>query len=474
MLSKATFLSLLFLHISILNAQTPVSIGETYEISSTILGEDRQLMVALPTDYEERMEEAFPVLYLLDAETNFHHTTACVAFLARNRRIPQMIVVGLVNSEGNRTRDLTPSTEDANPRPGAGGADNTFRFMQEELFPWVENRFRTLEYRTLVGHSFGGLFAIHGFIHHTSLFNSYLAISPSLWWDSQKMIKSQIEPFLTSNSDLRGHLYMTMADEGGQMAGGGWKLAAMLEENAGPNFLWDYEIMEEENHGTIPYRSTRQGLEFIFAQWNWDAKRRALRANGISAIDGYEDEVQLLYGFDTPWDRQDMMTAAQRPFDRGETQKAMGIYQLVTDKFPDFALAWQMLGECQTMAGNEGEAVASLRKALVIEPDNLAATVALRKLQLGDEALQVRERVARQYVGQYELDIGMTIDVMAEDGKLRFNTAETEVEDLFPLEEEHSFYLTSRQAKFVFILESGSAQTVRIETPEESMIGTKN
>ncbi|MEL6803136.1 MAG: alpha/beta hydrolase-fold protein [Bacteroidota bacterium] len=454
-------------------AQEPIQIGQSYTLTSAVLEEDRQLMVALPDSYEEQGERDYPVLYLLDAETNFHHTSACVDFLARNRRIPEMIIVGLVNSEGNRTRDLTPSTEGPNPRPTAGGADNTYLFMEEELFPWVDDQFRTLDYKTLIGHSFGGLFVIHGLIHHDDLFDSYVAISPSLWWDNQAMVKTEAEEFLTGADYLSGHLYMTMADEGGQMAGGGWKLAALLEENAGPNFLWDYQVMEEENHGTIPYRSTRQGLEFIFAQWNWDAKRRALRADGVSAVANYEEEVELLYGFPAPWDRQDMMTAGQRPFDRGETVKALQIYQLVTEKFPDFAMAWQMLAECQAMNGEDTAAKTSLARALELEPDNLAATVALRKLETGEDALQIPVAEARQYIGSYELNIGMTIEISETDGKLEFTTAETEIEDLFPLGD-HTFYLTSRQAKIIFDMENGTARGVRIETPEDQMTGTKN
>ncbi|MEM6395702.1 MAG: alpha/beta hydrolase-fold protein [Bacteroidota bacterium] len=469
---KITFYIILLSLAFTLRAQAPITIGQTHEIESSVLGETRQIMVALPDDYSENTDDQYPVLYLLDAETNFHHTTACVQFLARNRRIPKMIVVGLVNSEGNRTRDLTPMSTAVDRRPGSGGADQTYRFMEEELFAWVADRFRTEEYRLLIGHSFGGLFVIHGLINHPELFNSYLAISPSLWWDNQELVKNQAETFLKNNAELTGHLYMTMGDEGGQMAGGGWKLSALLEESAGPNFLWHYEVMEEENHGTVPYRSTRQGLEFIFDQWNWDSKRRALRAEGISAIKYYDEEVELLYGLSAPWDKGDMMQAAQGPFDRGKTEQALQVYQLTTEKFPNFSAAWQMLGECQLIMDLQSEAAQSLKKALQIDPDNVAVNIALKKLQLGEEALYVSSKNAASYVGSYDMDAGMVIEVLTNDNKLQVKTAQTEIEDLFPLGE-HTFFLSTRQAKIIFELEDDVAQNMKVETPDGTMLGMK-
>lgn len=135
-------------------------------------------MVYLPNNYESS-EAAYPVLYLLDARTRFHHTTGSVASLARIVHIPEMIVVAVVNTQ--RTRDLTPpwkSEEKPEDRASvieAGGdADNFLRFLGEELVPHVDSSYRTNSFRILVGHSFGGLFAVHAFVSEPDLFDAFL------------------------------------------------------------------------------------------------------------------------------------------------------------------------------------------------------------------------------------------------------------------------------------------------------------
>ncbi|MFK7922629.1 MAG: alpha/beta hydrolase [Bacteroidia bacterium] len=241
-------------------------IGSRFSLQSEILDEARPYIISLPEGYEEG-EKSYPVMYLLDAEGNFHHTTASVIFLARGKRIPEMIVVGIPNTD-HRTRDLTP--EGANTKadfPTSGGADNMLAFIEKELMPAINEKYRTTDYKMLVGHSFGGLFAIHTMLNHPGIFDTYLAISPSLWWDQQNLVKAQAEAFFDKKQDLVGDLYMTIGNEGGDMLGGAQKLSALLEERGPKDFHWKFKHMPEETHGSIPFLSTYEGLLFIFEEW---------------------------------------------------------------------------------------------------------------------------------------------------------------------------------------------------------------
>ncbi|MEM9931088.1 MAG: alpha/beta hydrolase-fold protein, partial [Bacteroidota bacterium] len=244
-------------------ATEAIEIGHSYSIHSAILDEDRPLHVYLPRGYR-KAKKNYPVIYLLDGGSNFHHTTASADFLARRGRIPEMIVIGLPNT-GQRTRDLTPPTATGKEDfPTAGGADNMLRFITDEVMPHMKANYRVSDYKLLIGHSFGGLFATHTLLHHPGIFNSYIAISPSLWWDEQDLVLNQSTAFFAEQDDLKGHFYMTMGSEDGTMVGGAWKLAALLEEKGPDGLHWDFNRMEEETHGTIPFRSTYKGLEYIF------------------------------------------------------------------------------------------------------------------------------------------------------------------------------------------------------------------
>ena len=149
------------------------------------MNERRPLFISKPAGYEQGTER-YPVLYLLDGETHFHHATGIARFLAESGRIPALLVVGVAST--NRNRDLTPPSQAGNDlrfSPGGGGADAFLRFLSEELIPYVEANYRTRSYRILVGHSFGGLFAVYALTTRPRVFNAYIAISPSLHWNNQ-------------------------------------------------------------------------------------------------------------------------------------------------------------------------------------------------------------------------------------------------------------------------------------------------
>ena len=112
-----------------------IVIGYRHQVYSEVLGENRPILVHTPAGYDES-RTGYPVMYLLDGQGHFHHTSGIVEFLAANNRMPEMIVVAIPNT-ADRTHDLTPPTQSdtANQMPTAGGADNFVRFLRDELQP---------------------------------------------------------------------------------------------------------------------------------------------------------------------------------------------------------------------------------------------------------------------------------------------------------------------------------------------------
>ena len=102
------------------NDSKPFVIGETITLKSDILNEDRQILISKPAGYDQSSMK-YPVMYLLDGNAHFHHTTGIIQFLWSIGNMPQMIVVAIPNIQ--RTRDLTPATSDTSSRlQNAGGA----------------------------------------------------------------------------------------------------------------------------------------------------------------------------------------------------------------------------------------------------------------------------------------------------------------------------------------------------------------
>ncbi len=179
-----------------------IVIGETVTIKSDILGENRLLMIYLPSGYEGT-KKRYPVLYLLDGNTHFLHATAIVNFLSLCRHIPQMIVVAIPNTK--RTRDFTPTKD--KERTDSGGAGKFIKFLKKELFPFIEKEYRTVPYRVLFGHSLTGMFTIYTLFTNPAMFRAYIAVSPALGYDNGYML-SLIEK-KKENSDLSDKILVT-------------------------------------------------------------------------------------------------------------------------------------------------------------------------------------------------------------------------------------------------------------------------
>src|SRR4030095_3547443 len=165
-------------------SQAPAGTGTKLVVKSAVLGEDRTILVRTPPGYDTN-KQPYAVMYMTDGDAHIGHTGSTIEFLARNGRMPELIVVGITNTD--RTRDLTPthvtttaaSLGNTPQFPTSGGADKFLKFIETELIPEIDKRYRVRPYRILAGHSFGGLFAVHAMLSRPALFNSYIRALPT-------------------------------------------------------------------------------------------------------------------------------------------------------------------------------------------------------------------------------------------------------------------------------------------------------
>ncbi|MEM6347554.1 MAG: alpha/beta hydrolase-fold protein [Bacteroidota bacterium] len=450
-------------------------IGNKFKLQSEILQQERPYLIYLPDSYQES-EKAYPVMYLLDGLGNFQHTSASVAFLARSKRIPEMIIVGIPNTD-DRTRDLTPEAESMKGQfPTSGGADNMIAFIEKELMPTVEAEYRTNDYKLLVGHSFGGLFAIHTLIHHPGIFDSYLAISPSLWWDGQELATSQSKSFFESQDELVGHLYMTMGNEGGDMLGGAWKLAALFEEANMRDFHWEFKLMPEETHGSVPFLSTYEGLQFIFKEWQTHEMSEKVLTQGVKALEEYESRIAKLYGMKANWLEPQLLGMGQQMIVEGQAQLALPIFEKATELFPESSNTWFRYGEVLANLDQNTKAIEALKKSRSLAEDNFQSIALLQKLgeDVSDLLPQVvlSKKQLKAYAGEYKIEVGPTLSVSTEGGKLYAEADILPKEEIIPLGED-VFYVISRDSRISFKMVDEIAEEVLISTPDGSFMGKR-
>jgi predicted alpha/beta superfamily hydrolase len=286
MIKYALFV-VIFMSLGIIHAQEPIVSGEIIELKSSVLNEERSIQIQLPANYnnEDFAKGYYPVIYVLDGDFNFAYIAALERFNTKHlyRSQPEMIVVGIKNTD--RTRDFTPTNDVVNRRgipafKTSGGADNFMKFIQEELQPFIDANYRTNGYNILLGHSFGGLFAMYVMLKNQKLFQSYIAIDPSLWWDDKFVYKMAKEKWATKNfkgiSLFVGLAYENPKDSTPKFEHSNTiRLFCEKVLNAYPqNKLrgrWKY--YPDYDHGNIPIAASLDGLKYLFNGMQLEVKQ---------------------------------------------------------------------------------------------------------------------------------------------------------------------------------------------------------
>ena len=359
-----------------------IVIGKIKLIQSKVLNEERALFIHVPPGYDQSQEK-LPVLYVLDGEANFFFSTAIVNFLSRSQAISRMIVVGIPNTD--RMRDFTPSKVEETRT--SGGADNFLKFLQDELFPYVEKEYRTQPFKILCGHSLCGMFSIYTLVTKPELFNAYIAISPYLMWDDELVIK-RAESGLDKRLTINKFLYITVGNEPNYTNSlekltnrlkslDSEKIAVNLSKDENlqalplPRFTspleWKFIEMINESHGSIPFKSVYNGLEFLYSDWRLPDD---IAGKGIDEIKNHYSNLSRKFGYtiDIPEpfiNRQGYLLMGQ-----GEIKQAIELFEYNVKMFPNSNNVYDSMGEGYESNGQFKLALKYYKKAVEMGEKN--------------------------------------------------------------------------------------------------------
>ena len=366
-------LAVLLLISSAALAQPAVGTVKRLSLKSTVLGEERVILVRTPVGYETN-EEKYPVLYMTDGDAHMGHTASTIEFLTRNGRISDLIVVGVTNTD--RTRDLTPAkSTDKNPAgelrfPTAGGADNFLKFFETELIPEIEKQYRVQPYRIFSGHSFGGLFAIHALITKPGLFNSYVAVSPSLQWENFEALK-RAETFLKNQKELKTTLYVSLGNEPGPIGQSFDKFKEALSKTNIKGFEWQAERMDDEDHGSVVLRSHYVGLRKVYE--NWQAPRDLSSGavlGGLKGADAHYKKLSEKFGYAIPVPEPLINQMGYQLLFEGKPEEAIAVFKANVERYPQSANVYDSLAEAYEQGGRIELATPLYDKARTLGEEN--------------------------------------------------------------------------------------------------------
>jgi len=245
------------------------SINESkFSIKSSILDEERRCLISLPETYKDasKVEKTYPIIILLDGYAHFKIASGIVHFMSsdrnRNRLMPERIIVAIENVD--RERDFTV-TKIKTKRPNTmGGGQKFLDFIEKELVPYIDKNYRTEPTRTLIGHSLGGLLTLNSYMDKNSIFNAYMAIDPSIWWN-EEMMKNKVDSM--SSESLNKRLYIATANQGEASYERNKKrhdaLYTLIRDKSDASLNVEIEYFEKENHRSVPLIALYEGLKYL-------------------------------------------------------------------------------------------------------------------------------------------------------------------------------------------------------------------
>jgi uncharacterized protein len=249
-----------------------------HQFDSQITFGHYNVYVALPRGYDSSGED-YPVVLLQDGDYSFPLAQSMVLHMSDRDGLPPVIVVGIAYQGGiedlpvyrlNRTRDFTPTnSSDGGYGPEyqhvSGGADKYALFIKEELRPFLEQNYRTkrLDW-TYVGHSYGGLFGSYMLLNDPQMFQRYLLVSPSLWYDGEIMLREAVKKAPALRQTYVSVFLAVGSDENPRMEANLKTFAAVLRDSAEGGVTVDTKVFEDENHDTVFPAALARGLRVLF------------------------------------------------------------------------------------------------------------------------------------------------------------------------------------------------------------------
>ncbi len=429
---KKNFLLILVLVFALKsNAQTDnkIVIGKVDSVYSTILKEKRKVWVYVPNmDGVQNTGQRFPVLYLLDGEGHFHSVVGLIQQLSQvngNTIVPEMIVVGIPNTD--RTRDLTPTRiisdppmMDTNSSKSTGGNENFAAFLEKELIPHIDSAFPTQPYRLLIGHSFGGLAVMNILTNHTKLFNAYIAIDPSMWYDKEQFLKTT-QKKLASQKFNGTSLFVGIANT---LAEGMtleklkkdttvetrhirsiFAMDKFIKANSQHGLKYASKYYGDDDHGSVPLISEYDGLRFIFSWYRLKLSPSDFMNADTAIVQKYRRHYQTVskeFGYKVSPQEMQINGLGYFILSQKHYEKAAALFRMNIENYPQSGNTYDSYADALLAMKDTVAAITNYKKALSMTKSE-ETKQKLDKL-LGNPTFTLSAKELEKYVGAYEFD----------------------------------------------------------------------
>lgn len=383
---------LLLLNSTIANSQVTdnkLTAAEVITIHSNILNEDRKLYIYRPAENGIYAPVAYPVIYLLDGDVQTKMVAGEVSYLSESYPvIPKMIVVGIGNS--NRTRDLTPShsllgfdgKEDTSVNAfgkNSGGGEKFLQFIQQEVMPYIEESYHPAPYKIFSGHSLGGLLMFYSLLAHPDMFNAYISISPSLFWDKQWTLQQAAVKWKSGGS-LNKILFFSDGSEGGQFHKDAVSMDSLLKKNKLQSLKYKYVYYPDESHISEPVKAFYDGIRFVYPDW-YPPQTNNTTPLTYNYFEKYYDSLSKQYGYTIKVPEEAINSYGYNLMQMNKIDEALLFFKNNVENYPQSYNTYDSYGEALMVKGDKANSIINFKKSLNLNPKNDNAREKLKILQ---------------------------------------------------------------------------------------------
>ena len=238
------------------------------QVDSEIVGRRYHIFVMLPDGYEQSPDKNYPTIYLLDGGALFPLLTAYYRYLNFGEEIPDAIIVGISYGSDNfedgnyRSTDYTAKSAE---REYWGGADKFQRFLGDELFPLIEQTYRSrADRRVIFGQSLGGQFVLYTALTKPDLFWGHIASNPALHRNLQFFLERHGEA-ITAGEQPKLFVATGSMDEPRFRMPALEFIEHWSKEEDNP---WRLKtvVLDGHTHMSAPPASFREGMTWLFSK----------------------------------------------------------------------------------------------------------------------------------------------------------------------------------------------------------------
>ncbi|WNO08658.1 alpha/beta hydrolase [Teredinibacter sp. KSP-S5-2] len=337
-------------------AQTDFS---QHSVSSKNLSQDITIQVSLPESYLDSDTFRYPVMIVLDGSTQLNHIAGNIHFLSTYAIVPEMILVGV--SANNRAKNFTPTSVD-DDKENTGGATQYKRFLEKELLPFLRQHYRIAPYEIITGHSLSGLFSCFIALQPDTVFDGAIAISPSLWWDNNWLVKESKVVFKqTRSSPFRW--YLSLASEPDEMKTAFDQQVSLLDTQRQKNLFWHADRFPQETHDSTPAIGNLTAIRWLFHNWNAVPEMDVMP---LKEIEAFYKTLAKQYGYQFPLSADQYNVYGLKAAYEGKTSWGVEILEEGVKQFPYSEVLWDSLATAQSLDGNTEMAIKASDKAVAL------------------------------------------------------------------------------------------------------------